>query len=241
MSGYWFWLDLEMTGLDPQRDRILEAAAIVTRVQPGAKAITTPAQRGAEAIAAQTLGGAAAATRFEVVAQWESAVFQPQEVLDTMDAWNRKTHGESGLTARVPHGISEAALDLALCELADRYWASTEKTAQKDDCQMLPETTAHKGGAASASQPEPTISTTAPVVKASGVILCGNSIGQDRKFVDRYLPQFASRLHYRMLDVSSFKIVHQELYGQSFKKSGTHRALDDIRESIAELQFYLAG
>lgn len=70
-------------------------------------------------------------------------------------------------------------------------------------------------------------------------ILCGNSIHQDRKFVDRWLPQFASTLHYRMLDVSSFKVAFQELYDLKFEKKNAHRALDDIRESVAEFRFYL--
>ncbi|WOO43675.1 oligoribonuclease [Rubellicoccus peritrichatus] len=70
-------------------------------------------------------------------------------------------------------------------------------------------------------------------------ILCGNSIHQDRKFVDQWLPQFASKLHYRMLDVSSFKVAFQELYDLRFEKKNAHRALDDIRESITEFRFYL--
>lgn len=199
---YWFWLDLEMTGLDPQSDRILEAAAIVTPVAPA----------------------------LEVVATWESAVYQPPEVLEQMNDWCKKTHGASGLTARVPSGVSEAELDAALCALADRFWPQSspagsvqEQSAQEHGTQG--QSTEGKNPQGQGGQPV--------------IILCGNSIGQDRKFVDRYLPRFAARLHYRMLDVSSFKIAFQELYGLAYKKQGTHRALDDIRESIGELQFYL--
>lgn len=71
------------------------------------------------------------------------------------------------------------------------------------------------------------------------IILGGNSIAQDRKFIDRYWKKISQCLHYRMLDVSSFKIVFSEKYGQLFEKGETHRALDDIRNSIKELQFYL--
>jgi oligoribonuclease len=72
------------------------------------------------------------------------------------------------------------------------------------------------------------------------VVLCGNSIGQDRKFVDKYLPQFAARLHYRMLDVSSFKIVFENAFNQKFKKQNKHEALGDIEESIAEFRYYMS-
>lgn len=77
--------------------------------------------------------------------------------------------------------------------------------------------------------------------KKNPVVICGNSISQDRKFIDRYLPKFSERLHYRMLDVSSFKIVYREMLGREFKKKNTHRALDDIRESIAELKHYMSA
>lgn len=77
--------------------------------------------------------------------------------------------------------------------------------------------------------------------KKNPVIICGNSISQDRKFIDRYLPKFSERLHYRMLDVSSFKIVYREMLGREFKKQNTHRALDDIKESIAELKYYMGA
>lgn len=77
--------------------------------------------------------------------------------------------------------------------------------------------------------------------KKNPCVIAGNSIHQDRKFIERYLPNFAARLHYRMLDVSSFKIVFREMMGREFKKQNTHRALDDIRESIAELKYYMGA
>jgi oligoribonuclease len=70
-------------------------------------------------------------------------------------------------------------------------------------------------------------------------ILCGNSIAQDRKFIDKYFLKFSQRLHYRMLDVSSFKILFQGIHNKEFKKRETHLALNDIRESIGELKYYL--
>ena len=70
-------------------------------------------------------------------------------------------------------------------------------------------------------------------------ILAGNSIHQDRRFIRQWWPQVDSKLHYRMLDVSSYKIIMQNKFGKEFTKKETHRALDDIKESIAELKFYL--
>jgi len=71
-------------------------------------------------------------------------------------------------------------------------------------------------------------------------VLAGNSIHQDRKFVDRWMPDFSSKLHYRMCDVSSFKIIFEHKYKKKYKKQNQHRALADIQESIAELKFYLS-
>lgn len=70
-------------------------------------------------------------------------------------------------------------------------------------------------------------------------ILAGNSISQDRKFIDRYMKDFSSRLHYRMVDVSSYKEIFKHRWGLEFKKENKHRAIDDIKESIRELDFYL--
>jgi len=71
-------------------------------------------------------------------------------------------------------------------------------------------------------------------------IMAGNSIGQDRLFIERYMPATEKVLHYRMLDVTSYKVIWNNLYGVKFKKKDAHRAVDDIKESIAELQFYLS-
>lgn len=70
-------------------------------------------------------------------------------------------------------------------------------------------------------------------------ILAGNSINQDRLFIRRYLPLIEAKLHYRMLDVTSWKVVFNGLYQKKFKKTEAHRAVDDILESIAELKYYL--
>ncbi len=71
-------------------------------------------------------------------------------------------------------------------------------------------------------------------------VIAGNSIGQDRLFINRFLPLLNAKLHYRMLDVTSWKIMMNARLGLKFEKKNTHRAIDDIRESIAEMAFYLA-
>jgi oligoribonuclease len=70
-------------------------------------------------------------------------------------------------------------------------------------------------------------------------VLAGNSISQDRLFIDQHLQRLAARLHYRMLDVTSWKIIFQNKFQKTFDKKNAHKAVDDIRESIRELQFYL--
>ena len=71
------------------------------------------------------------------------------------------------------------------------------------------------------------------------ILLAGNSIHQDRKFIDREWPNLGSLLHYRMLDVSAWKVVFDGKYGKRFAKPEAHRALDDIKGSIMELKYYL--
>lgn len=74
------------------------------------------------------------------------------------------------------------------------------------------------------------------------IVLCGNSVGNDKRFIDAYWTEFAKKLHYRLVDVSSFKEVYRTRYGLQYRKSeeGKHRALDDIVQSVKELEYYLS-
>ncbi|MGZ5182705.1 MAG: oligoribonuclease [Ramlibacter sp.] len=165
------WLDCEMTGLDPEVDRIIEIAVVVTG--PGLE----PRIEGPV-----------------------FAIHQSDEQLDRMDAWNKGTHGRSGLIDRVKAStVTEAQAEDALLTFLASY---------------LP-----KG--------------TAP--------LCGNTIGQDRRFLVKYMPRLEAFFHYRNLDVSTLKELAKrwrpEVYA-SFRKQQAHTALADVHESIDELAHY---
>lgn len=167
---YLFWVDLEMTGLDETVDHIIEIASIVTD------------------------------SDLNVVAEGPViAIHQPQSVLDLMDDWNQKTHGESGLVDR----IKKSTTNLAMAEAETMTFLT----------QWITEN----------SSP-----------------LCGNSIGTDRRFLKKYMPKINQYLHYRSVDVSSYKEMIKRWYpeGESYQKKNTHKALDDIIESIEELKFY---
>lgn len=166
---YLCWVDLEMTGLDENRDQILEVAVVVTDLD------------------------------FNTQEELHRIVYQPQEVLENMNDWCKKTHGESGLTAAVPNGVPLEKVEAQTLELLKRYFGEKER-----------------------------------------VILAGNSIGNDKRFIDRYMPKLAERLHYRLIDVSSFKEIFREKYGVTVQKANSHRAVDDIHESIKELKTYLS-
>jgi oligoribonuclease len=163
------WIDLEMTGLDEQTDSILELAAVVTDVE------------------------------LKSLEEYHRVVFQPAEVLNGMNDWCKKTHGDSGLTAAVPNGTPLAQVETELLTLLDKHFGPNDR-----------------------------------------IVLAGNSIGNDRRFIDKYMPALAKRLHYRLIDVSSFKEVFRERYNIGFHKGNAHRAVDDIHESIRELAFYLS-
>ena len=165
------WIDLEMTGLEPEHDVIIEMATIVTDSDLNILA-TGPV----------------------------IAVHQSDALLAGMDEWNTRTHGESGLTQRV----------------RDSKISTAEAEAQ-------------------------TIAFLEQWVPKGKSPICGNSIGQDRRFLCRYMPTLEAFFHYRNLDVSTLKILAERWAPQikeGFQKKGTHQALDDIRESIAELQYY---
>jgi oligoribonuclease len=165
------WLDCEMTGLDPDVERIIEIAVIVT--------------------------GPNLECRIEgpVV-----VIHQSDALLDRMDAWNKGTHGKSGLIDKV------------------RASATTEEQAQDLLITFLKQ-----------------------YVPANGSPMCGNSIGQDRRFLVKYMPKLEAFFHYRNLDVSTLKELSKrwrpEVYA-SFKKQQRHTALADVHESIDELEHY---
>ncbi len=165
------WIDLEMTGLDPDKDVIIEMATIVTD------------------------------SDLNVLAEGPViAVHQSDELPAGMDEWNTRTHGQSGLTQRVRESkISPAEAEAQTIAFLQE-WVPQGKSP-----------------------------------------ICGNSIGQDRRFLYRYMPALENYFHYRYLDVSTLKILAERWAPQlkeGFQKKGSHLALDDIRESIAELKYY---
>jgi len=170
-SVRWVWLDLEMTGLSPERDRVIEVAMVVTDAN------------------------------LEVVAEapvW--VVHQSDATLAGMDAWNTGTHTRSGLVERV----RASQHDEAAVEIEALAWLRQHLAA-----------------------------------KASP--MCGNSIGQDRRFLAIHMPQLEAFFHYRNLDVSTLKELSRSWYPTefaAFKKKTRHEALADVYESIDEARYY---
>ena len=165
------WLDCEMSGLDPEKERLLEIAVVITGPQ------LEPRIEGPVLV-----------------------IHQSDAVLGGMDAWNKGTHGKSGLTDKVRAStVDEAQAEAILLEFIGRY-----------------------------------------VPKKSSP-MCGNSIGQDRRFLVKYMPKLEAWFHYRNLDVSTLKELARrwrpEVY-DSFKKQQKHTALADVHESIDELVHY---
>lgn len=162
------WVDLEMTGLDVNKDVIIEIAAEVTDFN------------------------------FKTLASYEAVITQPQEILDGMDEWCQQQHSASGLLDRIA-------------------------TSGQDEKEVIHQ---FVGFIKAQFGDEP-------------AVLAGNSIHNDRNFIKKWWPEVDALLHYRMLDVSSFKILMQSKYDETFDKKEVHRAFDDIQASIAELQHYL--
>jgi oligoribonuclease len=165
------WIDLEMTGLDPLQERIIEIATVVTD------------------------------SELNVLAEGPSiAINQPNALIQAMDDWNTNQHGKSGLTERVIQS------------------AVTEAQAESETIEFLKQWV-----------PE-------------GVSpMCGNSIGQDRRFLVRYMPELANYFHYRNLDVSTLKelvVRWKPELTNGFEKKGAHLAMDDVYDSIRELVYY---
>jgi len=165
------WIDLEMTGLDPDRERIIEVATLVTDAN------------------------------LEVVAEGPvMAVHQDAALIAGMDEWNTRTHGESGLVERV----RKSTIDT--------------REAERRTLEFL-----------------------ATYVTPGSSPMCGNSIHQDRRFLEREMAELYGFFHYRNLDVSSVKELAKRWNPEAlsgFSKRNVHLAMDDIKESIAELAHY---
>ncbi|MCP3429527.1 oligoribonuclease [Opacimonas viscosa] len=165
------WIDMEMTGLDPDDCVVLEIATIITDAQ------------------------------LNILAEGPVlAIHQSDDVLANMNAWCIETHGKTGLTQRCKdstHSVRDA--EIATLDFI-KQWVPPGKSP-----------------------------------------LCGNSIGQDRRFMVAYMPELEAYCHYRNIDVSTIKELASRWAPEAlkgFKKKGIHLALDDIQESIAELTYY---
>lgn len=169
------WIDLEMTGLDPDEDRILEVAAIVTDWDfKEIDSYTSAVKVGPKLVERRMFHGPAA------------------------DFYNKFPSNRDALVKQnIENGQSARIVENELLNFITQHF-------NKD----IP------------------------------VLLAGNSIHIDRKFIDHEWPRLSARLHYRMLDVSAWKVVFEGKYKKKFSKPEVHRALDDIRGSIMEIKYY---
>jgi len=170
LAKHLVWIDLEMTGLDPDRHVIVEIASIVTDNQLNAVA------EGPDLV-----------------------IHHPDDILAAMEPWSLEHHRASGLLDRI------------------RSASRTCRQAEEETLQFL-----------------------SRYCERGASPLCGNSIGQDRRFLFRHMPRLEAFLHYRNIDVSSVKELVKRWYPNlpPFEKEKSHLALSDIRESISELVYY---
>uniref|UniRef100_A0A8C2WTW0 Oligoribonuclease, mitochondrial n=1 Tax=Cyclopterus lumpus TaxID=8103 RepID=A0A8C2WTW0_CYCLU len=175
MSQRMVWVDLEMTGLDIEKDQIIEMACIITD------------------------------SDLNMLAEGPNLIInQPNELLEGMSEWCKEHHGKSGLTQAVKD--SKITLEQAEYE----FLSFVRQHTPPGQCP-----------------------------------LAGNSVHADKRFLDKYMPQFMCHLHYRIVDVSTIKELCRRWFPEEYKmvphKKAAHRALDDILESIKELQYYRAN
>ncbi|HKY69837.1 MAG TPA: oligoribonuclease [Gammaproteobacteria bacterium] len=165
------WIDCEMTGLDPEKEQLIEIAVLVSD------------------------------SNLNIIAEGPSlAIHQPEEILNNMNEWCTNQHTHSGLVERV------------------RKSKITVQDAQNQVLAFIQQ-----------------------YVKPNQSPLCGNTIGQDRRFLARYMPKLEGYFHYRNLDVSTVKELARRWAPDVFnaiQKKSLHLAMDDIKESLEELRFY---
>ena len=163
------WIDLEMTGLSPVKDRILEVAAIATDME------------------------------LNKIADYQAVVKVDEDLMKTRmvgEFWEKNQESRDALFKQNQSGKPVATVEGELIDFISQNFGNT-------------------------------------------VYLAGNSIHQDRKFIEREMPELNQKLHYRMLDVSAWKIYFENALNKKFTKPENHRALDDINGSIEELKWYL--
>lgn len=162
------WIDLEMTGLSPEKDRILEVAAIATGWDLEPKAEMTAVVKVDPELMKERMVG---------------------------EFWEKNSESRDALFAQNENGLPVHEVEQQILEFLDKNFGKE-------------------------------------------IILAGNSIHQDRKFIEKEMPELNARLHYRMLDVSAWKVYFENALGKKFIKPENHRALDDIQGSIEELKYY---
>ncbi len=163
------WIDLEMTGLDPTKDKILEVAAVATDMA------------------------------LNEIAKYEAIVKVDDELIKSRmvgEFWEKNSKSRDALIAQNVNGQPVAVVERELLNFVKKHFGKE-------------------------------------------IYLAGNSIHQDRKFLEREMPELNKKLHYRMLDVSAWKIYFENALNKKFIKPENHRALDDINGSIEELKWYL--
>ena len=163
------WIDLEMTGLSPEKDRILEVAAIATGWDLEPKAEMTAVVKVDPGLMKERMVG---------------------------EFWEKNSESRDALMAQNEKGLSVSEVEKEILKFL-------KKNFDKE------------------------------------IILAGNSIHQDRKFIEREMPELNKKLHYRMLDVSAWKVYFDNAKKKKFTKKEEHRALDDVKGSIEELKWYL--
>jgi len=165
------WLDMEMTGLDFERDRVLEVGAIATN------------------------------WKLEEIARFTAAVRVSARLMKKRmqgEFWDENSEVRDRLLAQNSSGEPAKAVEENLIKFLNKYFDR--------------------------KQP---------------IIMAGNSIWNDRRFIEKYWPKLYKKLHYRMLDVTAWKLIFENKFGSKFTKPDAHHAIEDIEGSIAELKQYL--